>query len=423
MQMRPLLISASDARGGAARASNRLHEALVDSGIESRLLVQEKLSDSHLVVGPESKLQKLMALLRPTIDQLPTYLRSPRQPILHSPSFLPFSRINQKSISSLKPDIVHLHWVCGGALTIREIGKISQPIVWTMHDMWAFSGAEHCTNDASDARFRRGYSRMNRVDNESGFDVDRWVWKRKKKHWKQQMFFVSPSNWLADCARDSALLKGQNIRVIPNALNTNVWKPIEKKVARQILGLPQDSKLVLFGALGGESQHIKGADLLKKAMHSLVRSSSNLNCQLVIFGQSQPQHHDYPLPAHYMGHKHDDTSLILLYSAADVMLVPSRIDNLPQTAVEAHACGCPVVAFNTCGLSDVVDDGVTGLLAPAFDTEKYSSAVLKVLSSEKGQKTMPKEARKRAVSLWSYDVVVPQYLKLYEEAIASARSN
>ena len=423
MQMRPLLISASDARGGAARASNRLHEALVDSGIESRLLVQEKLSDSHLVVGPESKLQKLMALLRPTIDQLPTYLRSPRQSILHSPSFLPFSRINQKSISSLKPDIVHLHWVCGGALTIREIGKISQPIVWTMHDMWTFSGAEHYTNDASDARFRRGYSRMNRVDNESGFDVDQWVWKRKKKHWKQQMFFVSPSNWLADCARDSALLKGQNIRVIPNALNTNVWKPIEKKVARQILGLPQDSKLVLFGALGGESQHIKGADLLKKAMHSLVRSSSNLNCQLVIFGQSQPQHHDYPLPAHYMGHKHDDTSLILLYSAADVMLVPSRQESFAQTGTEAQACGCPVVCFDSSGLKDNVEHGKTGYRAEPFIPESFAQGITWVLENTKRYQLLSKNARTRAVSLWSYDVVVPQYLKLYEEAIAAARSN
>ena len=420
--MKPLLISASDAKGGAARACLRLHEALVGAGVHSRTLVQEKISDSHLVIGPESKLQRLSALLRPTIDQLPVYLRAPRKAILHSPAFLPFSRINPQSITSLQPDLVHLHWVCGGALTIRNIGRISQPLVWTMHDMWTFSGAEHCTQDGSAARFRQGYSRSNRADNESGFDIDRWTWKRKKKHWKCPMFLVSPSNWLADCARDSALLQGQNIRVIPNPLDTNVWKPIAKKTARQLLGLPQESKLVLFGALGGELQYIKGADLLKKAMHSLAKSSADLDCQLVIFGQSQPQHNNYPLPVHYMGHRHDDISLVLLYSAADVMLVPSRQESFAQTGSEAQACGCPVVCFDTAGLKDNVVHGETGYRAEPFVPESLAHGIQWVLANTRRYQFLSRNARKRALALWSPDVVVPQYLQVYEEAMAAAKN-
>ena len=213
-------------------------------------------------------------------------------------------------------------------------------------------------------------------------------------------------------------MKGWPVDIIPNPLDTRQFQPWPKSLARNILNLPQSEPLILFGAMGGGRDPRKGWDLLQEA---LVNIAHKIPCvRGVIFGQSEPT--DPPklgLPLHWLGHLNDDATLALAYSAADVSVVPSRQDNLPQTGTEAQACGCPVVAFNCTGLPDVVEHGVTGYLACPYDPEDLAEGIRWVLEDPERHARLSAAARERAVRLWSPEVVVPQYLQVYEKAIAA----
>ena len=188
-----------------------------------------------------------------------------------------------------------------------------------------------------------------------------------------------------------------------------------------MLGLPQEPRLVLFGAIGGGRDPRKGWDLLQPALTQVAGGVSNVHG--IIFGQSEPQlPPQLGLPLHWMGHLHDDTTLALLYSAADVTVVPSRQDNLPQSGTEAQTCGCPVVAFNVTGLPDVVEHGTTGYLAEVYSSEDLAKGIAWVLEDAERHAQLGAQARERAVLLWSPDVVVPQYLEVYQAAIDAQTS-
>ena len=416
--MIPVLLSKSDATGGAARASLRLHKALLDCGIDSRMRVGVKKTDLATVDGPPGKLGMAIGLVRPYVGELLMRLQKSPNPIMHSPAILPSGIVG--SLNASAADVLNLHWINNEFLTIEDIGRLRKPIVWTLHDMWPFCGAEHYAPDDIAARWRNGYLPDNRPDGHGGFDVDRWVWHRKLRAWRNQLHIVTPSCWLADCVKSSALLGGRPVAVIPNPLDTRQFQPWPKKLARQMLGLPPDAPLVLFGAIGGGADPRKGWDLLQPA---LVRIANELpSVESVIFGQSEPVNPPrLGLPMHWMGRLNDDVTLALLYSAADVMVVPSRQENLPQSGTEAQACGCPVVAFNCTGLPDVVVHGKTGYLAAPYDVEELANGILWVLEDRERYSHLSDAARTRAVSLWAPEVVVPQYLGVYQQAIESLR--
>jgi glycosyltransferase involved in cell wall biosynthesis len=408
-----LIVNHSDINGGAARAAYRIHHALRSSHIQSRMLVNVAASADWSVQGPTSKWGKAFGQMRPQLATPLCKLFRTANPIIHSPAVLP-SRWPEL-LNATDADVVHLHWVQGEMLSIADIARIRKPIVWTLHDMWAFCGAEHYTTDY---RWCDGYHRDNRPQYESGFDLNRWVWQRKRKYWRRPMQIVCPSHWLADCARSSALMANWPVAVIPNPIDTARWQPIDQRLARQLLGLPQDCLLLLFGAMGGGKDPRKGGDLLLAALAQLCCESSLHNIQLVVFGQLAPQS---PLqlgfPVHYTGHLHDDLSLRALYSAADVMLIPSRQDNLPNTGLEAHACGTPVVAFNTGGLSDIVDERVTGVLAEPFDPASLASSIRWLLEDEQRRRAMGSAARERAERLWNPPRVAGLYAEVYGNAM------
>ena len=189
------------------------------------------------------------------------------------------------------------------------------------------------------------------------------------------------------------------ISVVPNPIDTDHWQPVNQSLAK-LLGLPQDCLLLLFGAVGGTSFYHKGFDLLLSALRQLSNAPNLQSLQLVVFGQLEPQSPpslDFPL--HYTGHLHDDLTLRTLYSAVDVFVIPSRQDNLPNTGLEAHACGTPVVAFNTGGLPDIVDDRATGALAEPFDTASFPSAIRWVMESP--NRRSARAAARASRTLWN----------------------
>jgi glycosyltransferase involved in cell wall biosynthesis len=379
--------------------------------------VRIKQSDDWKVDGSVGKLSKVSSLLRPHLGGLAMRLQKSANVNLHTGNWLPSTWSGE--LNATDAGVVNLHWVGDETLSIEDIGRIRKPMVWTLHDMWPFCGAEHYTADDELARWRSGYSKTNRPASEGGLDLDRLIWQRKRRAWKRPMHIVAPSRWLASCARESALFKGWPVSVVPNVLDTATFQPLDQHFCRQVLGLPNnDKQIILFGALGGGGDPRKGYDLLLDALTQLGSRMDPQNMLCVVFGQGTPQiPYELPFPTRWMGHVRDDATLALLYNAADVMVVPSRQENLPQTATESQACGCPVVAFDCTGLRDAVVHRETGYLARAFDTEDMAEGLRWILEDAGRRDTLRQASRMRAVKLWSPEVVVPQYLSVYQSMI------
>lgn len=413
--MKIIHISHSDICGGAARAAYRLHRGLLSRNIDSSMLVRVKKSDDCTVIGPTSKSNQILNLARASLGSRFDKLQSTPNVNMHSGNWLPSDFA--KMINASNADVVNLHWVNGETISIEDIAKINKPIVWTLHDMWPFCGAEHYTNDDENARWRLGYGKQNRLIGETGLDIDRLVWQRKRARWNNKKFhIISPSQWLADCARDSVLFENMPITTIPNVLDTHIYKPLDKVFCRRALGLPQDKKIILFGAMGGSKDPRKGYDLLLAALNLACERGVPDDVMCVVFGQSEPKNGPkLPFSTKWLGHIHDDVTLALIYNAATVMVVPSRQDNLPQTATEPQACGTPVVAFNCSGLVDIVDHTKTGYLAQSFDISDLADGIQSVLSSE----SYYTATIKASLNKWSSSVVVNKYIQVYYNALKS----
>jgi glycosyltransferase involved in cell wall biosynthesis len=409
--MRPLLVSYSDTAGGAARATYRIHTALRASGVQSELAVRRRFSDDEAVHEFRVGGAQVLGRLRPRLQSSVQRLQRTPNPGLHSSNLAP-SRWGRH----LSGDVVNLHWIGAGALSIEDVTRIDAPVVVTLHDMWGFCGSEHYAPDHPEARWVVGYSSDNRPRGHHGVDLDRLTWQRKRRHWRR-MTVIAPSRWLADCARRSALMAGWPVHVVPSPLDFEVFRHRDAAEARTRFGLPRDAKVVLFGAIGGSADPRKGFDLLVEALRQLVGIEGLLG---VVFGQGEPA--DPPrlgLPLRWMGSLHDDEALATLYSAADVMVVPSRQEALGQTASEAQACGTPVVAFDATGLSDVVEHGRTGYLAHPFETEALARAIAWVLEDDDRRARLGGAACVRAERLWRPQVVARQYVAAYERAMAA----
>jgi glycosyltransferase involved in cell wall biosynthesis len=405
----------SDSIGGAARAAHRIHHAVGCAGVDSTLLVNRATLSDPTVVGPATPPGRLLAKSRRILASPWRSLLKTATPGLHSPACIPSRWAS--SLNASAADVVHLHWINCEMMSIADIGRLTKPTVWTLHDMWAFCGAEHYTDGD---RYREGYSPANRPPCESGFDLDRWTWRRKQRHWRRPMQIVTPSRWLANCVEQSSLMGDWPVMVIPNPLDVAAWRPVDKLRARQLLNLPPDVPILLFGALGGDEDPRKGFDLLRDALQHLRGRVVGL--ELVVFGQLAPKE-DLSLgfPIHHTGYLHDDERLRLLYSAADTVAVPSRLEAFGQTASEAHACATPVVAFNTGGLADIVAHRQTGYLAKPFDVADLAAGIEWVIGAKGGGPDLGAAARDRACLLWDSPVVARQYADLYAATITTAR--
>jgi glycosyltransferase involved in cell wall biosynthesis len=379
------------------------------------LLVNRAALSDPTVVGPATAPGRLLAKSRRILASPWRSLLKTATPGLHSPACIPSRWASRLNASAA--DVVHLHWINGEMMSIADIGRLTKPTVWTLHDMWAFCGAEHYTDGV---RYREGYSTANRPSCESGFDLDRWTWRRKQRHWQRPMQIVTPSRWLADCVEQSSLMGDWPVMVIPNPLDTEVWRPLDKLRARQLLNLPPDAPILLFGALGGDEDPRKGFDLLRDALQHLRGRVADL--ELIVFGQRAPkQDLSLGFPVHHTGYLHDDERLRLLYSAADAVAVPSRLEAFGQTASEAHACATPVVAFNTGGLADIVAHRETGYLAKPFDVPDLAAGIEWVIAAKGAGPDLAAAARDRACRLWDSPVVARQYADLYAATITAAK--
>ncbi|MEH2290362.1 glycosyltransferase family 4 protein [Nostoc sp.] len=413
--MKILHISTHDINGGAARAAYRLHTGLQNIGLQSQMLVQEKYSNDKTVIAPEIRLFQGITKAKLTVESLPLKLYRHKKNTPFFTQWLP-DRVIHK-VAQINPDIINLHWISGGFMQIETFAKLKRPLVWTLHDMWGFTGGCHVTGECDRYKVFCGACPQLNSDNE--WDLSRWVWQRKVKAWKNlNLTLVSPSSWLADCARSSSLFQNLPIEVIPHGLDTQKYRPINQYFAREALNLPQNKKLILFGAIEATSDRNKGFHLLQPALQELSKSGWKDDLEVVIFGASQPENPpDLGFKSHYLGHLHDSISLATVYSAADVMLIPSLQESFGQTASESFACGTPVVAFNSTGLKDIVDHQQNGYLAKPYEVEDFGKGISWVLENEQRLQKLSFYARDKAKQEFTLELQARRYSALFQEML------
>ena len=413
--MKVLHINKTDAKGGAARAAYRLHKTLIERGVDSQMLVLNKLGDDPTVIGARSKLGRGWGEIRPTLDMLPLELYRQRDRVPYSPHWLP-SKID-RLVESYNPDLVNLHWI-GGYFPVETLAKFKRPIVWTLHDMWAFTGGCHYTQECD--RYLDACGRCPILQSDRDYDLSRWLWQRKAKAWQGiDLNIVTPSNWMAKCAQASSLLKDFPVRAIANGLNIDQYKPVDCQQARDWLGLPQDKQIVLFGALSATSDRRKGFHLLLPALQKLQHYYPG-PVELVVFGSSQPSTPpDFGFKAHYLGQLHDDISLALVYAAADVFVAASVQDNLPNTAVEALACGTPCAAFNIGGIPDIIDHQQNGYLAKPYDTRDLAQGIAWILEDTTRWQNLTLNAVAKVKQEFTVELQAEKYHQLYREILVN----
>lgn len=415
--MKSLLINTFDSLGGASRATYRLLKGLQRAGVDSEMLVQVKNSDDASIIGPQSNISKFNGQMRLILNSKPVRLLYPNNNGLYfSPALLP-DRLT-RMVTEINPDIIHLHWVGGGFFHIDSLRKFTKPVIWTLHDSWAFTGGCHIPLQCT--RYENSCGMCPALGSHNEHDLSSFVLKRKLRSWKNVgLTIVTPSTWLKQCVQASALFRNVRVEVIPNGLDLQVYKPLSKTVARQILTLPQGKKIILFGAIKSTSDKNKGLHFLEKAIYLMKERLKRDSVEIIIFGSSAPKRSpDFGFNTRYMGYLHDDISLAVLYAAADVMIVPSMQESFGQTASESLACGTPVVAFNTSGLKDIVDHRINGYLCEPFDVNDLLNGILWILEDNQRIDTMSRHAREKVEKLYGLEVVTNQYIQLYSEMIA-----
>jgi glycosyltransferase involved in cell wall biosynthesis len=411
-----LLLSTSDAEGGAARAAYRLHQGLRSLGLNSRMLVQFKMTEDETVISAyaRSRLGNTLAKLRRSIDPAPLHLYGRYDQLDFSTEWLPDSIPQQ--LARLAPDVVNLHWVCGGFLRIESLRRVRVPIVWTLHDMWPFTGGCHYSGDCE--RYTAACGACPQLRSSSDLDLSRWIWRRKRKSWMDvPLTIITPSRWLGERASSSSLFRHCRVHVIPNGLNTQVFRPIAREIARDLLRLPASKYLVMFGALS-TSDPRKGFPFLQAALRRLSESEWRERVEVLVFGSSASKELDCQgLSTHHLGRLNDDVTLAIAYSAADVTVVPSVEENLPQVAAESLACGTPVVSFDSTGLRDLVDHRENGYRAECFSAEDLAAGILWVIEDRERWTQLSHAARRKAESTLSLEVQARSYAKVYEDVI------
>ncbi|HHH35321.1 MAG TPA: glycosyltransferase, partial [Gammaproteobacteria bacterium] len=246
------------------------------------------------------------------------------------------------------------------------------------------------------------------------------ILKKKINHWDNiDLTLVSPSHWLANCARESSVFRHNRIEVIPNGIDTDKYRPIEKKYARRQLGLPLEKNLILFGAQRATGDSRKGFDLLEEAVTRLSTENHQHRTEIVIYGtNNKSKIEKNNIKRHYIGKIDNEKKLVTLYSAADVFVAPSRQDNLPNTVMEALACGTACAAFDIGGMPDMIEHKKNGYLATPYDPADLANGIRWVLSDADRLDRLEHAARKKVLDEFDINLISKRYIDLYQSCLA-----
>lgn len=400
-----ILLLTTYAHGGAGVACKRLKTALEIAGHQAQWLTRDQVTGQRTFIA----------------ERL---------------SFLPFERNKSVRFSfslanfgvdisghpAVKAaDVIHLHWINQGFLSLKnlaQLGRLGKPIIWTMHDMWPFTGG--CHHDRGCARFERQCGNCPYLKWSGEKDLSHRIWSRKKALFPENIHFVACSEWLASKAKNSSLLREYSVTAIPNPIDTGLFHPTDeagRKAFRQKIGASPDAFLLLFVAMN-LSNPFKGFPQLKDTLSALRRKRPDLPVEVVAFGKSRPDDLEgLPYPLHHLGLMREPAQLIEAYGGADVFVTPSLEENLPNTIMESLACGTPAVGFQVGGIPEMILDGVNGYTAPLRDTDALADRIAATADQYTINSDFRMQCRRSALERYDQHVVTKRYVQLYEKAL------
>jgi len=417
--MKVVHISTSDLAGGAAIACKRIVDAQSSNSIDASLLVQKKISSDPRVYSTTRNLfSKLHYNLRLLFDE--GYIR-----LLTNQSRGRFSNpafgIDISNNPLIKAsDIINLHWVNGGFLSLnalKKIGNLGKPIVWTLHDMWAFTGGCHYSLDCR--KFESYCSNCPSLKFSGNKDHSYSVFKDKRFFSDVNLTIVTCSKWLKQEAEKSTLLTKKKVINIPNPIDTDLYKPQDVTQSRKKLGLIEDKIFILFGSMNLVDER-KGFKYLIESLIRLASDSPDTKkiIEILVFGKANGRiFSDVPYQIHYFGNLKSEAEIISCYNSADIFLAPSLQDNLPNTVLESLSCGTPVIAYNVGGLPDMVDHLKNGYLARVSSVEDLTNGIKWYLNNRSDSGSLRFTARDKVIKFFSKEIAAVKYRELYENLI------
>ena len=409
-------LSHSDSKGGAANFVSRVIEAVNYIGAENELIasnVNFKNNNVHTISRSGNKsLNFIKAKTSQTLDGKLRFLERTNHKTYKSPNLI--GALRAKNLNKLDNDVFNLHWVNGGLISIRQIGKLNKPIVWTMLDMWPFLGSEHYRLEKDPIRFINGYNKNNRSPGDKGLDLCKISWKLKMKNFNE-INLITPSRWLANQARSSMIFHDHRIEVIPPPIDTLRYLPVNKKTAQLKFKVSEQSFVI--GFLGGTADR-KGWKFVKELCEN---RDLNPKWKFLLGGTDIANYSNYKEiigTTILAGNLEAISDLVSFYSSIDVLLVPSIAEAYGLVAQEAQACGVPVIVFSNTGAEDVVRDSITGFIVKDRSTKGLLLALQQLSSMTYEQRTkMSLASRNRAEQEWNYKLIGDKYFDFYNFAI------
>ncbi|AFY72026.1 glycosyl transferase group 1 (plasmid) [Thalassoporum mexicanum PCC 7367] len=406
--MNVLHINQSDLVGGASIAGYRLHQGLLGQGVESRLIAGGKISGSEQVTTIPARDYRREKLLNRLTSQLSLHY-------LHiSGTF----KIQDHSFYQAA-NVLNLHNLHGDYFNYLALPSLTEhkPAVWTLHDMWSFTG--HCSYSYDCDRWKTGCGQCPYPETYPAITKDISGWEWKLKNWlygRSQLAIVAPSKWLYEQAQQSMFSQSAKIHHIPYGLDTDLYRPIDKAMCREVLGIPAAKKVLMFSAQSLNNRR-KGADLLIQALAQLPEPLKAEIVLLTLGKLGANLFQQTKIETLALGYLDSDRIKAIAYGAADLFILPTRADNLPLVLQESMACGTPMVSFAVGGVPDLVRPGITGELARPEDASHLSEQIAKLLEDDQLRQQMGENCRSIAVAEYALAVQAKAYMKVYDRLL------
>jgi glycosyltransferase involved in cell wall biosynthesis len=420
--MKVTLINTADAGGGAPAACMRLLKALELKRVDAHMLVQEKMTNEPRVKSIDNGfISRLKIKFNFFYERLPfIWFRAKDRSVRFAFSTADSGTDISHQPDVLNTDVLHLHWTNGGFLSINNLKKLfetGKPVVWTLHDMWAFTGGCHYADDCDHFVNECGNCWMLRRPGNEDISHSGWIHKNELLKAAKNIVFVTCSHWLADVARTSSLLKDSRIETIPNPIDIEIFSPKGRTAARAKWNINPQSKIILFGAANILDRR-KGITYLVEALDDLKNNYPDTdNIEIAIFGKNKFfDVNQLPFKVHELHIITSQHDIAELYSLADVFVTPAIEDNLPNTVMEALACGTPVVAFNTGGIPDMVEHKQNGYLAEFKSSKDFAAGIHYILNSER-KSELAANARNKVLQNFTNEIVASKYMVVYQSIL------